>query len=586
MYLIYVYNEIKKAFESANYLKVIELSKIHQKLAHPYKIGALVFLGEARAAKNEFEKIKGDLGSECLIEAKFFLFLGSLRSQDYPLIFHDLLEIFNSTNTHKKQRTRFFLYQAIGLLRYYRGEFQKVEQNTLTALDLAFRIDDPYLLMLSHDLLGHSLCMMGKFAQGMKALDQSLNYSEKIGYNSNSEVIRLAKLQYNIDAGVDLNTQEKVLNTWIESLKAQDYFSKTNALLLKAKVLQLKGDFKGAEGSLMSISQNVYEHNHNRQILEYNLMMAQLSTTLNKPDRALALIRTSLKLAVNIKDFYSILRFRELEFAIESMALGKQFDGVKNNLELKNMALKVGRNLRVKYPLGIIPEEKIDNFLDKPEDEIVESLDEKGMLGLLLLGGRYSENNFIEFRNLAKRILLNFQGKIYFLEEFSSGQIEFLKLVLSRRIWTKKALFESFWQVEYDSYIHDNKLYVYLGRLRAKLKGAKDFIKLEKGLIKTQELKIFDEDLRNRFYEELSINSSIINLKTNGKLNPYMDLKLNIRQNKFLTEFSSGEVFKPANYSKYFKISRNTCSRDLYTLVQSGHIKRIGSGAGTYYLVI
>lgn len=562
-------NSPKQLFEAAKYQKIIDLLESKRRDTSydksVYVVGALVFLGREEEAHEEakaFLKKK----DEAFI-ALFFLLLSAVRRQDFARMNQLIGQLYQAYRASSSSlRAKFFLYQAMGILSYYKGEFSRAEENSRKALRLGLELGDSYLCLISNDLLGHSLCMREQYSQGLRHFDDSERFSKKISNNSNKAVIDLAKMTYKIEAGWDLSIVEGQLLKWIASIKPQDYFTKTNAMLLKAKLLMLKGDFKGAESSLNEVSRAVYEFNHARKILDYNLLMSQLSLTLNDPERALALIRTSQQLCQEGRDFYSMMRFKELEGFIE---------GAPPNEELRFLTRKTGRIFRKEFPLTIIPEAEAHtklkgiNSREGCKLSALEELEGENLLGLICLSGIYPSQNFIEERLPERILLINLEGKIHLIRGLTSQQHQLVKLLISRHIWTKKELVEEFWQTPYDSFIHDNKVYVTLKRLKSRL--GLDIFFFKRGAIITKEFKHYRDEEGVKEFIRLSRN---------------LPEELNLRQRSLLEKVKSGHVIKPSQYSQLFGISRNTSSRDLSGLEGLGFVKKYGKGPGTYYSVI
>ncbi len=556
----------KTLFEAGKYLEVLKVFEAKEKKPNKYKIGALVFLGRETEARVLSEALLEGVNEA--VEIHFLLLLSSVRRQDFERMKRDLRLLYASFQKSRGKRERFFVHQGLGIISFYRGEFLRCCEHSQKAFRIALHLDDPYLCMLSNDLLGHAYCMREQYSLGLRHFEDSSRFSQKISNDSNHQVIALAKIAYRIEAGWELKDTTTDLKNWMETISPQDFFSRTRAMLMRSKLLQLKGDFKRAEDSLLEVSRHVYEFNHARQILDYNLLMSQFSLLINQPERALALVRTSLHLCQKGRDFYSSLRFQELENTIQK--------DTHVELSLAHLAEKTGINPRMKFPLGIIPEQDIEKLLGRVKikkglpSDVVYHLEKEEKLGLLLLSKIYPYQNFIDDRLPERDMLLFFQGQIKVLRHLSALQYELLKLLLTRKLWSRKDLVETFWQTPYDSFIHDNKLYVTLQRLKKRL--GLSLFHFEKGSLHVASVKIYT-DQREYFSEKMDTEL-------------WDDSELNIRQRQFLKSVPKGSLIRPTDYKDKFKVSRNTCSRDLSALVKSNFLVKRGKGAGTYYQVI
>ncbi len=560
----------RELFEAANYQKLID-----SWFLDPYLIGALVFLGRVQEAREYARKIKSPADK---VECSFYLLLASVRALSFKEIIEDLGALFKFYNLCRKHTSRFYLHQALGIVRYYRGEFQKSQEQTNRAFKIALDLDSQYFCMLANDLNAHALCMREDYAKGLKKFDDSIRFAKKIKNNSNVSVIELSKMSYKINAGMELTKAKEQLESWIKNIRPQDYFTQTNALLLRAKLFLLAGNLQLAEKSLFEVSVHVYRNNHGRQILEYNLLMAQLSLLLNRPERTLPLIRTSLQLCAQGHDLYFQLRFKELELSAHKHISSSDIYSDDLKVEIHSLAQKAGRKPRFRYPELIIPEELVDHHLraanrsPTSRSEKYSELSELALLGIVLVLYKDERENFIDWR-LPRRELLFFTGKnLELIKGLTSNQLELIRLLTTRLHWSKRELVESFWRLNYDPFLHDNKIYITLKRLRNRLGEEVKFFELQRG-------SVLIEDISNIADNSPQLTSEI-------SLNINDDRKYNLRQLKWLAENSSGTYIKPLEYAQLFGISRNTSSRDLSSLEEMGAVKGHGHGPSRFFQIL
>jgi len=559
----------RELFHSGRYQEILKSEGSLPPRDDKYRLAALVFMGREIEAQHLLESARWS-GEDC-VEVHFYILLSSLRIGDYTSMKRDLLKLYNAYQKCSSAATRFYLYQGLGLIRYYKGEFAKGHGHSRRSFRIALKRQDNYLCMIANDLMAHSSCMLEHYARGLQLFSDSLRFANKMASNNNIQVLELAQLTYKIEAGQELEKAQRELYNWIATIEPQDYFSKTNALLLKAKLLLLRGLFKDAEDLLLEISQQVYAFNQGRQILNYNLILGHLHFILHGPSKGLGLIRTSLQLCHKVQDYYYLHRFKELEyFAAAAPVKNKSAEA------LLPYASLTGRKSRLRYPLGIIPEESIDHYL---KDEVpgqvklstLKKLKNKGLLGLLIMSGLYHAEDFIDLRLAERAVLLACAGNLDLFLELSSGQYELLRLLVSKTRWRRQDLFESFWRVPYDPFIHDNKLYVTLKRLKNKLLPTIALFHFEKGEIVVKNLRLFKT-------EQVLVARDHVEHFQYANFNP--------RQFAILRDQRVGELIIPREQAQLFGVSRNTVTRDLKDLVKRGKLIKIGQGRGTHYRVL
>ncbi len=567
--MISVKENYKRLFEAAKYSEILSNGAPSSSQELVYWIGAHVFTGREDQARYIFKQAKG-FSSIQKIEAQFYLLLTSLRRSHYSDMQKDIWELFKLCSKNRSSIARFFLNQGLALLRYYKGEFLKSYEFAHKAFQESLVIERDYTCMIALDLMGHSQCMLESYSQGFEYFEEALRFSHKIQNNNNAEVIKLSVMTYKIESGRDLPFVEKTLEEWIEKIKVDDYFTKSNALILKAKILQLKGRFGVAEKLLNKIGNDIFTVNQGRQILNYNLTLGILRCVIDEPTRCLNLIQTSTKLCDRGQDNYFLHRFKELEYSIKNNRI--------NEDQLKILSEVTGRNPKQKYPLAIVPEEYIKvtfkNEKSYPlKTETINNLDQNGLLGLICLAGFYNQReDFVDFTLSNRSCLFYLNQSIYKVDDLTAKQYELLQILVEKESWTRKEIFERYWQVEYDSFIHDNKIYVTLKRLRERLGEAHHLIKLDKGEIKIRRLKVFQvNQTKLKSSLDFSEGSSFIG----SGLNP--------RQIQYLEHSISGEMLTPRNYAQRFSVSRNTVTRDLAELVRKGYLKKFGNQKGTFY---
>ncbi len=566
----------KELFESAKYSIILDFSEPKSGRELVYWLGAHVFTGREDQARLIFSKNSQKIiwSHEEQVECLFYILLTSLRRSNYKDMKKDFWNLYKLCSLKRNSVSRFFLNQGLGLLRYYKGEFAKAFKFSHSAFLESLVIERDYLSMIALDLMGHTQCMLESYSQGIEYFEESLRFAKKIKNNQNSKVIDLSIMTYRIESGVELPRVEKELDQWIESIEIDDYFTKSNALLLKVKIMQLKGSFGEAEQLLNDIGNDVFTLNQGRQILNYNLLMGISRCIVDGPSRCFGLIKTSTKLCNQGQDYYFLHRFKELEnYILKEEGKKRDQSGVRT------LSYKTGREIKNNYPLAIVPEGFIAELFKREKNYPLSTnkildLQNKGLLGLIRLGEFYkNREDFIDLTLTNRKILVYLDNNFILVEELTTKQYELIQLLITKERWTRKEIFEQFWQIEYDSFIHDNKIYVTLKRLRERLGAANSIIKLDKGEVVIRSMAHFLNHQKEA-KEFLSLSTSD---------NSFLGEGLNPRQIDFLHRSSPGDIVTPSNYSNQYSVSRNTVSRDLSELVRKGYLKKFGKQKGTFY---
>lgn len=550
---------MKSLFESAQYASILKTNVISS-----YRVGALIFTGRYEEAKILADK--EEWNSEEKEQIQFYLLLASVRASNYLEMKKELLVLYKLTKMSNNRTSKFYILQGIALIRFYKGEFLKAQQVAHNAFKEAFLCNDNYLCMLANDLLAHSYCMICQYGRGLALFDESLRFAKKIMNNSNISIIKLSKTIYKIDAGWDLDEEVDSLEKWIRTTKQYDNYSLNDALIVKAKYLQLKGKFHQAELLLLEISQSIYSYNFNRQILSYNLTLARLKFLMDGPSSSLGIIGTSLKLCSKGEDYYYLQRFYELKNYIENTEEPSMKEKL---LYLKS---KTGRPTINKFPISTSLEKiLIEHFdINKLTLNNIIDLEKRNLLGIILFINKYPSKNFIDLRFGQRSALISQKGDITLIQGLTSRQFELLSIIIQRPRWLRNELFEAYWGIPFDDLLHSNKYYVTLKRLKKALKLKEEIFCFERGEVIVQRLHVYNR--------EIKVGHKESPLKTSQNLNP--------RQLLFLNNMKKNSMFTPKDYAKFFQISRNTVSRDLFNLCKQGLIIRKGDKRGTYYIII
>jgi hypothetical protein len=148
--------------------------------------------------------------------------------------------------------------------------------------------------------------------------------------------------------------------------------------------------------------------------------------------------------------------------------------------------------------------------------------------------------------------------------------MEMLRALVQKRRWSRQEFFEAIWKIPYDSFVHDNKIYVSLKRLKSKLPADLEIFHYNKGDLIVASLEVLGTTGVAQNVEPISIK---------------IEAGLNVRQLRLLQKVKAGDVILPRNYALEHQVSRNTASRDLQKLTELGKVSKHGEKRGTFYVV-
>lgn len=548
----------KYLLETGNYSQIIRSEREIKGADRKYYLAALSFSGDREKTEVTYHKtswLKKDQ-----VEVAFYWLLSSLRTQSYNAMTEAFLELFHFYEKLKNKRNKFYLYQGLALVRYYQGYLESCCYFSSLAYKLSVELEDPYFSMISTDLAGHAFSRKNAFSRGEYFFDLSLSFANKIEKNLNSRAIDLSLLSYRVEAGYELSSQQKALKTWEKSLKPDDFYSATNAILLKIQSYILNGNLAQAKQELQIASRMVFKHGHKRQLLEYNLKLIEISKIQGERETALNLLNTTLQLCQKNHDEYYLYRFLKLRAELEGKLSGT------DKKELIRLENRVGINHdegRLAYWKKRLEKEHLGI-------EDLKKLDQENLLGVLYLNNIYPSTTFIDFSWGKKALLLSTGEEIKLITTLTPNQLLLLEILCEQTNWNKKDLFERFWGVKYDSFIHDNKIYVTLRRLEKKIQLTSPLFYFKKGSIEVKKIKIMGRKVDRKLGKEINRKIDVS--------------ECNFRQAQLLSQLTEGTIIRPSEYAQRFEISRNTASRDLGELVNLGRLKKFGVKKGTYYM--
>ncbi len=211
-------------------------------------VGALVFAGrqdEAAAIALELERAHTSASAggsrRVLAAARFFLIVGECRAGRYGHA-ESLARKSLALLRDDDPKTRYFVQQGLGILRYFSGRIALAALHAAKARTFALESRFPYGRMLSLDLLGHSLTQTGQVHAGLAILEQGAELAEGVGLAELASTTRSAIVAYRARFGVGAEDAVATLRRHLDGIGAEDKYSRRLVLTELATIHALRGE--------------------------------------------------------------------------------------------------------------------------------------------------------------------------------------------------------------------------------------------------------------------------------------------------------------------------------------------------------
>lgn len=563
-----------------------------------YVVGSLSFLGRIREAeavcRAQFKELSDLQKSYCY----FFLGLGYTRRSQY-----DVAKKYFLRNRALQKRTQatgrkndfeiqFLVQQGISFFLFFLGKFEKSIAWSERALSSAIAAQDVWQRALAHDLLANNLIQNGRIHEALKHFDQALAESEYLKNSALVGAIRISKLVFSCEYGIQLNQSYEQLKKTYLTADLKDGFSRANLGLEYARQLTLRGDFSEAIQVLNDISSFIFQSQNRRQEARYNLRWAELNFLKSEAHSSLHFIRSGRR-CLEFVDYTYEMQFLGLEKKVYEELLQQpvpesltarllQLSATFNNIKNNNI---LSRDQMMAAPVsGIIEtDDEIHARLSKAEKSPAYARE-------VILETRYFSwlHRFFKLKRNERYVLLNLEPKsITFItangifhrpNELSTLNYKILN-VLSKGFTTKEELVKQVWGYNYDPLRHDSLIYSTFSSLR------KIFIP-DTQMIETSEM---GYGLQAKLVNLLENRTKPVEAARESFINPDYDISklithdLNARQIQIVQFLDQNQFVSVRQVMKIFDTSEITANRDLRSLFQKKLVLRVGQGRSTQY---
>ncbi|MES2745168.1 MAG: DeoR family transcriptional regulator [Bdellovibrionota bacterium] len=551
----------------------------------PYAIGALSFLGRVEEADFRFHK--GGLSQRLTREEKssclFYMAVGWVRNSNYAKARAYIVQNLLLFRAHKDSaEIAAFARQGQAFYRYFCGRYSHALRAAERALESAIVADHFFVRMFATDLLGHSRVQMGEIARGLQDLELAHKLAQRLGHGSYEKAIFRAILSFRVQYGILGQDNLGVLSELIQESKVEDTFTDSYMVMELARQLTVRGQVSKAEEWLRLVSHQVNASGQRWQRALLNLRFAEIAYQRRND----AQIREKLQLAradidgdvdLSMLVFWQGLAIKAGLETSEEFLTNHQRDTLRlhSGISLRIAARRLSQKHYV--PAG---EDPLGDFMDSlshpPPGGIFHHIVKSGYLGLLRdrlppIASRF----FIYYHHASQTLVLGRDGDVFAEETATSSKLFELLKSLYKGFRTKEELIRDVWGYEYNPLRHDSLLYTLISRFRSLLGPCADWLENHDegyGLMADVEMILGDVKKPNvvaaTHKEELT--------QSDFNMRQFALLELMKKDRKSMSLDECAELFA---------ISKVTATRDFSSLCKTGHLKRVGKGPATRYIL-
>lgn len=596
-------NKIKSLFLAGQFVELCKEFDTHSSLQDksdllPYWFAALVFTGnlEKGLALFEPEKLKTDVRIAC----RFFLIIGYIRKSMYSQARVELAKNLGEKRNTSEPRDLFYIYQGIATYRFFCGRYLEAKNSAELAYKFAIKSRFVFGEMVTRDLLGHCLMLLGQNHEGFKFFAQALELTEKNNNTSLSAAIRISIVKFRAQIGMSPRKDLEDLQTALTGLAPQDTYSTAELLLEMIRQHILRGQFSQAEACFSQASDIIYKHQNRRQVALLNLRMSYMLYLQGQYSQALHIVRFAEQNIDTSIDLNLWTQMSGLKMMIMTELTGRSVEIEKNVLDKMSrtqMAIHKKILARLHNQAHDFPtkEDPIGDLLDKiksGDPEAPRLLVENGYYGLLhkcykLPFGAQS----LIFDLLPGSMVILDRGNVTFKKKALNSILRKILLLLRERPHTKEELVQKIWGYHYDPLRHDPLIYSSMNKVRRFLENYADWIELsEDGYRIKAGVKVILKNNLKRDNRMTTLDALIEKPpaattpapKTSATLELH---NLNFRQMQVLEYLRRNHSISIYELSTKLEISKPTATRDLSQLHKMGKLQRVGKGRATRYLL-
>jgi hypothetical protein len=553
----------------------------------PYVIGALVFTGRMEEARLLADGVFRRKIISPIIKTRFFLGLGFTRLSEYTQACSLFAKNLNEVRKGKLADSDiFFVYQGLSFYRYYCGRFNSAKRASDVAFKAAFEANDLYGKVLSTDIRSHIMIQLGETATAFELLSRAEKLAGSLQNGSIVMAIQISKMNYRARLGIDPKNSLHDLFKAVGTLAPEDNYSRAGYLLELSRQLTLRGRIYEATAILDRASESIYANQNRRQEATLNLRYSYVMYCSGDFSRSLSFIRSAKRTLHPLVDRVLEREALGLELKVlKALKMQTHADQIQRTLNNKSFHESHFIDQRIAYREGTTQDpvevrkgaDPLGDLLDllkTDPDEGIEVLLAEEYLGLLYEALNLERPRPVLYIDLRPGLLVSLEkGQVAASLGLTSLHRKIFK-ALEKGAVSKETLFQQAWGMQYDPLRHDTVIYAGITSIR-KLLGEK-----------SHWLETIEDGYRWRPGFEIVFHKNYTEpvQAVVTQVEEFSDsLALNHRQIQALRHLKKNEFIDVQNYKFLFGISDITASRDLSSLMQSGHVVRIGRARATRY---
>lgn len=556
-----------------------------------YKIGALVFTGQHRAARALFDEFSEVFSDEQQVQSNFHMALSYTRTSEYIRAQQFLLKNLRwaRANSSGSEISNFYVYQGLSFFKFFFSKHKKSQRYAEKGYRHLMKMSSPppLLLALSLDIQGHNLIQMGSIQRGLSSLKKAIEVCEEHDLKNLSSEISISRVIYQSDYELGIQEQIQKLENTLSSVQYENDYSRSELVLQISKLRFLSGQFQHAKEFLTSHYHLIYENENKRKIAKLNTLLAQILYQNGQFLEALSLTHVASQNLDASTDASLILPVLGVKAKILAQLGG---DVSKEQEAIESVFQQVDRktNKRIQMRAAsstlepeLTIEDPFGDLLDMVHVKKPEALDQIVKYGIWGLLPRYYKlkpgmRYLIVLGSIDFVVAIDSSGVHPLPAKFSKNQLKLLTTLLAGTS-SKEILVKTVWGYNYDPLRHDPLIYSSIARIRKELGDFKDW------LVADEEGYRIQAGISLVFPDQ--VKKPIKTSKINEPDFDSIELSYNHRQIQTIQKWPE-RFWSVSEYAEKWSVTRMTALRDLKKLVESGQATSVGRGKATRYQVL
>jgi len=568
------------AFEAGDFERAINLDSTDSS-ERLFRMGSYSFLGRMIEARALYDQIAESLSDLEQTKGTFYLAVSYIRHLDYQNAVACLVKNLARSRALRTGIITGYAHMGMGIFRYCYGRLRPARRHAERAYHAAIQSNDPFLLFLATDLLGHCEINLGQVQQGLARHSVALGYARDLGRGAMEQTSLATTLLYQSNLGLIVQPAQ-ALSSIRKQLVFKDSFMAAQIELEMARVQMIEGNMEAAHTLLKQSTKECFSLGNRRLRALHYIRRAQWLYLVEERAESGAIVERCLSELRNGKASSPDLRLEtvllglaeKLETASQDRnklisLTRKQGQSIASRILSREIGLELSqRPLMAEDPLG----DMIDGLTRQSPRAIQECIRTR-RFGLLHKAFEFPLGKMVFLFDLEwMSITIIVKGQVVHYPKLTPLQRRLLLCLVSGPA-TLANLAKQVWNEPFDKGRHEKLVTSLLSRLRI----TTPFLYRAIGR-NTDKFRIIHDSVAVFSQKEVE-----------GKVkaeNPDAISGLNFRQNVLLQRKHPAATlpfFDVDAYSKFFGISDRTAQRDLSLLVSAGGLRSVGRGRATRY---